>query len=175
MGQPNFARARVLIVGAKGYAARMLRTVLNAGGIVRIDVAEDPRRALELLCTERFDAVFIEEHVVIGATPFALAARRSKALLNPLIPIFAVYAGARQRDVERSRDLGVNGVIVRPVSPKTVMDKLALAFSVPGTFIAAPNFFGPDRRFKAHRGPPPGGSDRRSRLAKKAKLQMLDV
>jgi chemotaxis response regulator CheB len=63
MLQPDLAGVRVLIVGARGYAAAMLRTVLNASGISRIDVVENPRRALDLLCMENIDVVLIAEHV----------------------------------------------------------------------------------------------------------------
>ena len=175
MEQPDFTGIRVLIVGARGYAAAMLRTVLNAGGILRIDVIEDADRALDVLRVETYDAVFVEEELTAGGAPFALAARRTKSLLNPLVPIFAVYAGARRRDVERSRDLGVNGVIVRPVSPKTVMEKLGAALNAPPSFIAAPNFFGPDRRSKARAAVPYGGKERRVRKARKTKMQVLDI
>jgi hypothetical protein len=101
-----------------------------------------------------------------------LAARRSKALLNPVVPIFAVFAGPRRRDVERSRDLGVNGVIVRPISPRTIMNKLGPALVEPRPFIAAPNFFGPDRRARTRLF---GFRDRRARTPRKTRIQVLDI
>ena len=60
MTQSNLASARVLVVGAKGYAGPVLRTVLTAAGITRIVLIDEPRRALDLLCTEHFEAVFME-------------------------------------------------------------------------------------------------------------------
>ena len=100
--------------------------------------------------------------------PFALAARRSQMLLNPMIPIFAVYGGARRRDVETARDQGINDVICRPMSLKTVTDKLRAALAAPRPFIAAPEFFGPDRRAREL---PWRGEDRRTRAPKKIRVQ----
>ena len=163
----DLAKTRVLIVGAKGFAGAMLRTVLTAAGIHRIVLIDHPRRALDLLCDEPFDAVFVEDATLVEDTPFALAARRHPRLRNPLIPIFAVYNGARRSDVEKSRDQGVTDVICRPISTKTIIEKLKAALCVPRPFIAAPSFFGPDRRAKDR---PWRGSDRRRVSPKKIRL-----
>ena len=175
MSQPDLSGARVLIAGAKGYAGSILRSVLNACGILRVDIVEDPRRALDLLCLEAFDAVFIEDELALDGVPFAIAARRNPTLRNPLIPIFAVYSGARRRDVEKSRDLGINDVIARPISPKTISEKLWAAMRTPRPFIAGASFFGPDRRSKSRTDTPLLREDRRKRKPQKAKLQVLEV
>jgi len=171
MTKLDLATARILVVGAKGHAGPVLRTVLTAAGVTRIVMMDDPRRALDLLCSERFAAVFVEGGTELDDLPFAQAARRSPSLINPMIPIFVVYGGARRRDVERSRDDGVTDVICRPMSPKTVGDKLRTALAAPRSFIAAPEFFGPDRRAKER---PWRGQDRRKLIPKKTKV-VLDL
>ena len=171
MTKLDLAAARVLIVGAKGHAGPTLRTVLTAAGITRIVMIDDPRRALDTLCSERFQAVFVEGGTDLDGMPFAQAARRSPSLLNPMIPIFVVYGGPRRRDVERSRDDGVTDVITRPMSPKTVSEKLRAALAAPRPFIAAPEFFGPDRRAKQRTW---RGEDRRTLAPKKTKV-VLDL
>jgi two-component system chemotaxis response regulator CheY len=167
MADLNLASLRILVAGAKGQAGPLMRTVLTAAGMSKVMLVDDPRRAMELLCAEPFDAVFVEASAKLDGVSFALAARRNAMLLNPMIPIFAVYGGARRRDVERERDDGVTDVICRPVSPRTIADKLRLALAAPRPFIAAPEFFGPDRRAKERtwRGP-----DRRTLTPKKIKV-----
>ena len=61
MQQVNLSRVRVLIVGARGYAASLLRGVLSTNGINRVCVTEDAGSALDQLRSENFDIVFIEE------------------------------------------------------------------------------------------------------------------
>ena len=167
MPQLDLAKARVLVVGAKGSAGSMLRMVLTATGITRIVFVDEPHRALDLLCTDPFEAVLIEGDTLLGAEPFAFAARRNAMLLNPMIPIFAVFGGPRRRDVEMARDQGITDVICRPISPKTVADKLKAALATPRPFIAAPEFFGPDRRAKER---PWRGEDRRVLTPKKTRV-----
>ena len=171
MTKLDLATARVLIVGAKGHAGSTLRTVLAAAGVSRIVLMDEPRRAMDLLCSERFAAIFVEGGAELDGVSFAQAARRNPSLLNPMIPIFAVYGGARRRDVELSRDDGITDVICRPMSPKTVGDKLRAALAAPRPFIAAPDFFGPDRRAKER---PWRGQDRRKVTPKKTKV-VLDL
>ncbi|HEX4371012.1 MAG TPA: hypothetical protein VH019_06670 [Rhizomicrobium sp.] len=170
MRKPDFATLRVQIVGTKGHAGAMLRVVLAAAGVGYVVQIEDSRKALSLLSSEHFDAVFVEESHLDGLN-FARSARKRAALRNPLIPIFAVYSGPRRRDVEKARDLGVTSVICRPVSPKTVSDKLLAALIKPRPFIAAPDFFGPDRRARTRTW---RGSDRRKHTPRKSKI-LVDV
>ena len=73
----------------------------------------------------------------------------------------------RRRDVEMSRDQGITDVICRPMSPKTVTDKLRAALRAPRPFIAAPEFFGPDRRAKDRSW---RGEDRRAITPRKTKV-----
>jgi len=171
MTKLDLAAVRVLIVGARGHAGPTLRTVLTAAGITRITTVDEPRRALDMLCSERLTAVFVEGGTELDGTSFPQAARRCPTLLNPMIPIFVVYGGPRRGDVERSRDDGVTDVICRPMSPKTVGDKLRAALAAPRPFIAAPEFFGPDRRAKERAW---RGEDRRKRTPKKARV-VLDL
>lgn len=166
MRKPDFASLRVQIVGTKGHAGAMLRIVLAAAGVGHVEQIEDCRRALALLSSEHFDAVFVEE-THLDSLNFARSARKRAALRNPLIPIFAVYNSPRRQEVERARDLGVTSVICRPISPKTVSDKLLAALIKPRPFIAAPDFFGPDRRA---RGRAWRGRDRRKHMPRKSKI-----
>jgi two-component system, chemotaxis family, chemotaxis protein CheY len=168
--KPDLAHLRVQIVGSKGHAGAMLRIVLAAAGVGHVVQIEDSRRALALLSSEHFDAVFVEESH-LDSLNFARSARKRAALRNPLIPIFAVYNGPRRKDVERARDLGVTNVICRPVSPKTVSDKLLSALVKPRPFIAAPEFFGPDRRARSRVW---RGQDRRKTTPRKSKI-IVDV
>ncbi|MBN9553387.1 MAG: hypothetical protein J0H61_01735 [Alphaproteobacteria bacterium] len=167
MEQPDLVAARILVLGAKGPGGSMLRAVLSAAGITKVTLVDEPRRALDLLCTDPFEAVFVEGATLLDGKPFAFAARRHAMLLNPMIPIFAVYDGPRRRDVEMSRDQGITDVICRPMSPKTVTDKLRAALRAPRPFIAASDFFGPDRRAKER---PWRGEDRRVITPRKTRV-----
>lgn len=170
----SLSDVRVLLVARKAAGTHVLRTVFTLAGVNKITLTDEPRRAIELLCIEHFHAVFVEGALEHDGMPFAVAARRIPALLNPMIAIFAVFPEARKRDVEQARDLGVHDVICRPVSPKTIGAKLRGVLAEPRPFIAAPSFFGPDRRSKGRTGAAPN-EERRTRAAKKTRVTVAMV
>jgi two-component system chemotaxis response regulator CheY len=169
MERSDFSSHRVLVLGGKTHTIGLLRSILSIAGVTQILHVEESHRALELLSTEHFTAVFCDHTArELDGMSFPVAARRRAGMLNPMIPIFAVQERARRRDVEKARDIGVTDVLTTPISPKTVMTKLQAALTAPRPFIVANEFFGPDRRAKART--PYYGPDRRTRVAKKAKL-----
>jgi PleD family two-component response regulator len=171
MEQSSLAVHRVLIVGGKTHAAQLLRSVLSIAGLHRISQVEDRARALEILSTEHFSAVFVGADVApVEGVSFAVAIRRREGMLNPMIPVFALQERARRRDVEQARDEGVTDVLTVPISPRTLTTKLQAAFETPRTFIVSQQFFGPDRRAKVR--PAWFGKDRRTRAARKAKADL---
>lgn len=170
MRRADFAALRVQVVGANSHAGALMRGVLAAAGVRHVVLVEDSRRALELLASQHFDAVFVEGETHLKGIAFARSARR-KAMRNPLIPIFAVHSGPKKREVENARDLGVSGLICRPLSPKTVADKLQAALTKPRPFISAADFFGPDRRTKARTW---RGRERRQQTPRKETILVVD-
>jgi CheY-like chemotaxis protein len=174
MERTDFSRHRVLLVGPKTHTLQLLRSVMNISGVGKIVHVEEARRALDMLGMEHFHAVFYDERMnQAQERPFLMAARRDEAMLNPMLPIFEFQERARRRNVEKARDMGVTDVLTVPISPKTLVTKLQVATHSPRPFIVATEFFGPDRRAKAR--PAYYGSDRRKRIAKKARLDFTAI
>ena len=174
MERADFSAHRILIVSAKTHTMSLLRSIMGVMGIANILQVEETNRALELLATEDFSAVFCAPDVApIDGMSFPVAARRKDGMLNPMIPIFMIQERARRRDVEVARDIGVTDVLTMPVSPRTIMTKLKAAEVAPRPFIVSNEFFGPDRRAKTRA--PWSGDDRRKRLAKKTKVAFTHI
>ncbi len=174
MKRSDFSSHRVLVLGGKSHTIGLLRSILGIAGVTQIIHVEESPRALELLSMEHFTAVFCDHTAEeLDGMSFPVAARRRAGMLNPMIPIFALQEQARRRDVEKARDVGVTDVLTTPISPKTIMTKLQAALTAPRPFIVANEFFGPDRRAKARA--PFHGSDRRTRMAKKAKVDFTHI
>jgi len=174
MERTDFFEHRILLLGAKTHALKLLRSLLGNAGISKILQVEDAHRALELLSAKCFSAVFYDPKVdKPGEKPFIVAARRNGSVLFPMIPIFVLHERARRRDVEKARDTGVTDVLTTPISPKTLITKLKAATQKPRPFIVAPEFFGPDRRTKVRT--VCYGVDRRKRVAKKTKVDFTYI
>jgi CheY-like chemotaxis protein len=170
MERSDFAQLRVMLLSGKTHGAQTLRSVLSLAGVTNILMIDDPRKALDLLTMENFDAVFADDNCEpVSDITFAQAVRRRGGILNPMIPVFVFQEQARRSDVEEARDTGATDFLTCPISPKTVMSKLEQAIVNPRPFIKAPEFFGPDRRAKAR--PAWTGEERRSRVARKVQIE----
>lgn len=168
MDADKFLKKRVLLVGGRKHAMATLKSVLDIAGVTNVVQIDDARRALDILCSEHFDAVYCHEAAQrLGGQTFPRAVRANAKALNPLIPVFELHDAARRGDVERARDLGVTDILISPISPKTVFAKLEAALERPRPFISAPNFFGPDRRTRRDQF---GGKERRVRKPRKVAI-----
>lgn len=158
-------KARVLLVCGRAHGVQILRTTFGLLNLRSVVVMPTASSALEALRGHPFTAVFCDGAIEdVDGIPFALAARRTAGVLNPMIPIFTLASFPSRADVERARDEGVTDVLAQPVSAAVISRKLRTALAHPRPFIAAPDFFGPDRR--GVRGTF-HGYDRRSRQPKK--------
>jgi CheY-like chemotaxis protein len=174
MEKSDFSKHRILVLGGKTHTMSVLRSILGICGVTQIVHVEESRRAVDLLLTEHFTAVFCDTQAEeVDGMIFPVAARRREGILNPMIPIFAIQERARRRDVEQARDTGVTDVLTTPVSPKTIMLKLKSSELAPRPFIVSSEFFGPDRRGKNR--VPWTGEERRKKMAKKARIDFTHI
>ena len=145
--QDGFKTSRMLVVGGHEHTVYLLRQVFDIMGVQNVVSTVQASIAIDLLQTQKFAAVFCDSSVSDDdPESFAIAARRTPDLLNPLIPIFLVCSGPRRVDVELARDTGFNDVLALPLSAATVTRKLKAELLNPRSFIASRQFFGPDRR-----------------------------
>lgn len=168
-GRANIRKARVLLVCGRAHTVQVLRTTFGMLNLKSVVVMPTAAGALDALKIHPFTAVFCDGAIEeVDGMPFTLAARRLPGMLNPMIPIFTLASFPSRADVERARDQGVTDVLAQPVSATVIVRKLRTALAHPRPFIAAADFFGPDRRTRDSKSY--FDTDRRSRQPKKVTL-----
>jgi DNA-binding response OmpR family regulator len=73
--------------------------------------------------------------------------RQDKSPLR-FIPIIVMSSYTQHRHVTLARDAGANLVIGKPVSPRSLFDRIAWVAKTPKPFIETASYAGPDRRFR---------------------------
>jgi CheY-like chemotaxis protein len=146
-GRVDIRKARVLLVCGRAHGVQVLRTTFGMLNLKAVSVMPTAASALDTLKVHPFTAVFCDGAIEdVDGMPFTLAARRLPGMLNPMVPIFTLASFPSRADVERARDQGVTDVLAQPVSAAVIVRKLRTALAHPRPFIAASDFFGPDRR-----------------------------
>jgi DNA-binding response OmpR family regulator len=158
----NLKRTSILVLDANQQALNVMRQMLNGFGVRAVhtcDNAKDARRIfldqpLELMI---LDPLFVDD----SGFEFIRWARREEGSANRCVAIIATMGHHTLANVRASRDAGANLVVAKPLSPEALLQRIAWAAREERSFIVAPGYAGPDRRFK-NEGPPVGTSGRRS-------------
>jgi two-component system, chemotaxis family, chemotaxis protein CheY len=137
----------VLIVDDNTHMRSIIKELLRAVGIQDIKEAADPVDAFELIKTIPIDLVLVDFSMpIIDGVEFTQMVRTSSDSPNPYLPIVMITGHSERSRVSSARDAGVNEFLVKPVTAKSLMERISSVVNHPRSFIKGGNYFGPDRR-----------------------------
>ncbi|HET9159699.1 MAG TPA: response regulator [Caulobacteraceae bacterium] len=166
LDQLQLAELTVLAVDDNANTLRLVREILRAGGVGRVDTVPLAVDALKTLSALKPDLIFVDWNMPrmngLAMTKIirAAAVRPDPMIPNPAVPIIMVTSQRREIDVERARLAGVTEFIVKPFAPTLLMSRLQAALTRARPFVTTQRYVGPDRRRRA--GERYGGLRRRS-------------
>lgn len=137
----------VLVVDDNHHMRSILKELLKSAGVTEIKEAADPVDAFEVLKSVPIDLLLADLSMpIIDGVEFVRMVRGSADSPNQFLPIIMVTGHSERSKVMAARDAGVNEFLVKPVTAKNLMDRLALIVNAPRPFVKSPTYFGPDRR-----------------------------
>jgi DNA-binding response OmpR family regulator len=158
----NLQRASILIIDTQ-TGIEILRQVFFAFGARTIYHCKTFDEAKEILATSQIDLVVVE--ALLGEEDaYDLVRnlrRRGLKDLNRFTPLIVLSAHTASGKVARARDCGANFFVAKPVSPRTLMERLLWVAKEDRQFVQTDTYSGPDRRFHDH--PLPAGQRGRRR------------
>jgi DNA-binding response OmpR family regulator len=108
-----------------------------------------------------FDLIIVDCDMAAGAGfDFVMRLRRMEDNENRLTPIMLVSGHTAPSSITRARDCGANFVVAKPITPKTMLDRVMWLARETRQFVVTDTYCGPDRRHKTF-GPPAGTKGRR--------------
>ncbi len=139
----------VLIVDDNAHMRGILKELLRAVGVGEIKEASEPIEAFELIKSVAVDLLLVDLSMpIIDGVEFTKMIRTSSDSPNPFIPIIMITGHSERSRVNAARDSGVNEFLVKPVTAKSLMDRITIVINAPRSFVKSGNYFGPDRRRK---------------------------
>jgi len=157
----NLSKARLLIIDSNQHSVDLLGQMVKGLGFQDIVRCMSVAEAETSLRAETFDLVITEAQLADGDA-FALtrAMRRDADHPNRCSPVIVVQGHVRPEDVASSRDAGANFVVLKPITPQVLLQRVLWVVRDKRSFVEAASYVGPDRRFKFE-GPPIGSEGRR--------------
>ena len=157
----NLKRANALVVDSNPTSLDLMRQILSGFGVRMIHCAETTLDARRIFSNEGLELLIVDPLFVDDSGfEFIRWARKQETSSNRCIAIIATLGHQTLGNVSGARDAGANIVVSKPLSPEILLKRIAWVARENRPFVVAPNYAGPDRRFK-NEGPPPGMSGRR--------------
>ncbi|MCP4598027.1 ATP-binding protein [Neptuniibacter sp.] len=114
--------ARVLLAEDNPINTEVAKGILEKMG-VKATCVENGKEVLEILSKQKFDLLLLDMQMPVMDGYEAAAAIRSDSRFDEL-PILALTAHAMAGDEQRSRELGMNGHITKPIDPDELLNAL---------------------------------------------------
>lgn len=139
----------VLVADGSSYFSMLLHGMLRGFGTSKVIEVRNAVDALRIMSSQHIDVLICDSKLPPnGGHALIRAIRRKNDHEHRTVPILLTSADTRETTVRRARDAGANMIIAKPMSPTNLYDRLAWIALTPRKFVDAPNYFGPDRRFK---------------------------
>ncbi len=156
----DFNRLRFLVIEDSTHMRRILRTLLHGFGARDVYEAEDGAAGLEAF-THCTPDIIIADWVmpIFDGLKLAQMIRQAGANANPYVPIIMLTGHSDKNHVMIARDAGITEFLAKPISAKSLYQRIVNVVTRPRPFVKTRTYFGPDRRRNVN--PKYGGVERR--------------
>lgn len=139
-----FAGKAILIVDDDTYYRKIIRSLLTSFGVKRIYEAGDGAQALEVMQQFRPDVVIVDlEMPMLNGTEMIKLVRNPQSSSHATVPIILATGHTERGRIQEAIALGVNAILVKPFSAKTLLQRLDFVVNHPRPFVHAGGYFGP--------------------------------
>lgn len=138
---------RVLVVDDDHYMRKVIRSLLQANGIRTFYDAQDGATGLEAIISLNPDVVILDWDLPdINGAEFMRIVRSPLTFPAPAIPIIMLTGQVERKTVIEAVRLGVNEFLCKPVSAKTIFERLVAIRVKPREMVRIGDYYGPAPR-----------------------------
>ena len=160
MADLDISAVKFLIVEDNPFMRIILKQLLRALGVLEMAEAIDGAQAFSVMKTFEPDIILVDwEMQPLDGLDFVKLVRTGDDSPNEYVPMIMVTGHSEQNKVTQARDAGINEILIKPLSVRTLFARIRAVIERPRAYIETKVYFGPDRRRKQNANFP--GEDRR--------------
>lgn len=138
---------RIIMADDNPHMRAIVMTLLQSYGVTQVREAGDGAEAIAVLRDWPADLAIVDFKMApMDGVAFTREVRKAPDSRNPYLPIIMMTGHSAKSRVEEARDAGVTEFIVKPVTAKTLLNRIYAVIYKPRPFMQTPDYFGPDRR-----------------------------
>ena len=143
----RFASAKVLVVDDEHYMRKVVRTLLMSIGVRTIYEAADGPSGLEMIRNMAPDVVIVDWQMPgLDGSGFVRMVRSPETFPYPNVPIIMLTGHGERSRVVEAIQIGVNEFLLKPVSSKSLQDRLVAVLTNPRPMVRSGDYYGPAPR-----------------------------
>ncbi len=138
----DFNRLRFLVIDDNAHMRRILRTLLHGFGAREVYEAEDGAAGLEAF-THYMPDIILADWVmpIFDGLELTQMIRQPGANANPYVPIIMLTGHSEKKRIVSARDAGVTEFLAKPISAKSLYERILNVVANPRPFIKSKNLF----------------------------------
>ncbi len=137
----------VLVVDDNAHMRSIVVAILRGIGVGTVKEAGDGADALEAMRAGIPDIVIADLNMdPIDGLDFARMVRTAPDSPFPFVPIIMMTGHTERSKVTAARDAGINELLAKPISARTLLDRIIAVVDRPRPFIKTATYVGPCRR-----------------------------
>jgi len=143
----RFAGAQVVVVDDDASVRKVVKAMLNSMGVGIIWEAGDGVAGLEIVRKASADVIILDwEMPRMGGPDFMRTLRSPDTFPYPAVPVIMLTAHNEYSKVKEAISVGVNEFLLKPVSSKTLLERMISVVFNPQPIIRKGNYYGPRPR-----------------------------
>jgi len=145
----DLSQLRILIVDDSDHMLVIVRRLLTAMRIETLWLAADAAEAFQMMQAQTPDLIVVDWNMIpLDGIDFIRLVRRGADSTCLDVPILLLTAHTEPHRVRAARDAGVNHVLAKPVSFKSLYRAIVTIVDDKRPFVRSDAYVGPDRRWK---------------------------
>ncbi len=146
-----------LVVDDNAHMRTIVVAILRGIGVGVIKEAADGADALDVMRNGIPDFIICDLNMSpVDGLEFCQMVRRAPDSPHPFVPIIMMTGHTERSKVRAARDAGINELLAKPISAKSLLDRIVAVIDNPRPFVKTATYVGPCRRRtkgKDHEGP----------------------
>ena len=143
----ELANLRFLLVDDNHHMRAIVGAILHGVGVRHVREATDGAEALQAMREGPIDIAIVDFKMSpLDGVQFTQLVRNSPDSVDPFLPIIMLTGFAERNRVFEARDAGITELVVKPVTARSLLDRINIVIYRPRPFIRSGDYFGPCRR-----------------------------
>jgi CheY-like chemotaxis protein len=149
----DFSDLSALVVDDYRYMRNLMAEMLREFGFRQVLTADDGVAAVELLRKNAVDVVFLDWNMPnLDGIAFTEGVRSGAYGNDPYLPILMVSGYTAENRVVKALDAGVHAYVLKPITPRSIAERLTQLIERPPRFVKTDEYFGPYRHSRVPAG-----------------------